>query len=137
METKTFFQLVEDCEDVAALQNAIKIIVDSTKKQTEAWALFEGIKVATSEISEDGTHYNDELARMFLKVAGINDGIAEDATKVYFDEDILSKYPDVNASDWMVLYARMSQNNTSKDAILNACKVFLDNKFDIWADINI
>lgn len=125
-EENEFFKMVDACDDVETLRNIISIFFDELKISAKGGDLFHTLKSAYSE-----------LAHLYFCAAGINSNVEDEASSTYLSCAIGDKFPDITSSDWLVLYGRMSLNNTSKESILNACKMFLDNKFDVWTDINI
>lgn len=134
-EENEFFKMVDACDDVETLRNIISIFFDELKISVKGGDLFHTLKSAYSELADQ--HYNIELAHLYFCAAGINSNVEDEASSTYLSCAIGDKFPDITSSDWLVLYGRMSLNNTSKESILNACKMFLDNKFDVWTDINI
>ena len=136
MKTNNFLMMVEDCQDLSVLKNVIEILMTECVCMGNITQMFDGIKSAYSEL--DGSiHYNEEMADLYLQASHIKPSIKDEAILVYNTNSIKKQYPNINQSDWLVLYARMSLNNTSKESILNACKMFLDNKFNVWNDINV
>lgn len=136
MKTNNFLMMVEDCQDLSVLKNVIEILMTECVCMGNITQMFDGIKSAYSEL--DGSiHYNEEMADLYLQASHIKPSIKDEAILVYNTNSIKNQYPNINQSDWLVLYARMSLNNTSKESILNACKMFLDNKFNVWNDINV
>ena len=134
-EENEFFKMVDACDDVETLRNIISIFFDELKISAKGGDLFHTLKSAYSELADQ--HYNIELAHLYFCAAGSNSNVEDEASSTYLSCAIGDKFPDITSSDWLVLYGRMSLNNTSKESILNACKMFLDNKFDVWTDINI
>ena len=134
-EENEFFKMVDACDDVETLRNIISIFFDELKISAKVGDLFHTLKRSYSELAYQ--HYNIELAHLYFCAAGINSNVEDEASSTYLSCAIGDKFPDITSSDWLVLYGRMSLNNTSKESILNACKMFLDNKFDVWTDINI
>ena len=136
MKINNFLMMVEDCQDLSVLKNVIEILMTECVCMGNITQMFDGIKSAYSEL--DGSiHYNEEMADLYLQASHIKPSIKDEAILVYNTNSIKNQYPNINQSDWLVLYARMSLNNTSKESILNACKMFLDNKFNVWNDINV
>ena len=136
MKTNNFLMMVEDCQDLSVLKNVIEILMTECVCMGNITQMFDGIKSAYSELA-GSIHYNEEMADLYLQASHIKPSIKDEAILVYNTNSITNQYPNINQSDWLVLYARMSLNNTSKESILNACKMFLDNKFNVWNDINV
>lgn len=123
---KDFLKVVDACDDIQVVKNVVSILVDGMKIGMNDAAMFETIKLAYSELAD--CHYTEELAKLYYSGNGI-DAKVWDAAKFTFMQEIQTSYPDVPLYDWMVLFGRMSQNTKGTDAIVEACKMFLDNKF--------
>lgn len=136
MKTNNFLMMVEDCQDLSVLKNVIEILMTECVCMGNITQMFDGIKSAYSELA-GSINYNEEMADLYLQASHIKPSIKDEAILVYNTNSIKKQYPNINQSDWLVLYARMSLNNTSKESILNACKMFLDNKFNVWNYINV
>ena len=123
---KDFLKVVDACDDIQAVKNVVSILVDGMKIGMNDAAMFETIKLAYSELAD--CHYTEELVKLYYSGNGI-DAKVWDAAKFTFMQEIQTSYPDVPLYDWMVLFGRMSQNTKGADAIVEACKMFLDIKF--------
>lgn len=122
---KEFLKMVNACEDIQAVKNVVSILVEGMKTGMNDAVMLETLKEACTEFGE--CCYTEELARLYYSVNGIDAKVWEAAKLAYTPE--VQDYPDVSFYDWVVLFGRMSQNTKGTDAIVEACKVFLDNKF--------
>lgn len=129
---ENFKKVVMDCNDVATLQNVIIILLDGMKIGMDDAYKFETLKEAYSELVD--CHYTEEIAELYFKSKGLDTKVWNLAKKTY--EEVRVNYPDVPVWDWVVLYGRMSLNTSESKAIVEACKIFLDNKFLPYYDIN-
>lgn len=125
-------KVVMVCNDVATLQNVVSILLDGMETGMSDGCLFETLKQAYSELVD--CHYTEEIAQVYFRYKNI-DGKVWDLAKVAYEE-VKATYPDVPVWDWVVLYGRMSLNNADCKKVVEACKVFLDNKFMPYYDIN-
>lgn len=125
-------KVVMACNDVATLQNVVSILLDGMETGMSDGCLFETLKQAYGELVE--CHYTEEIAKVYFRYKNI-DGKVWDLAKVAYEE-VKATYPDVSVGDWLVLYGRMSLNNADNKKVVEACKMFLDNKFVPYYDIN-
>lgn len=124
--------LVGNCNDVMTLQGLIEILLDSMKSGLMFDCdVFETLKTVCNELSEP--HITEGTAKYYYNSQELSDKILNLAKSSY--EEIKTSYPDVTLGDWLVLYGRMSVNNSDNSKIVEACKVFLDNKFNPFWDI--
>ena len=130
---KEFLETVNTCNDIQVVKNVVSILVDGMEIGMNDAAILETLKCAYSELAD--CHYTEELAKLYYSGNGI-DVKVWDAAKLAYTQEIQVSYPDVPLYDWVVLYGRMSQNTKGTDAIVEACKVFLDNKFIPYFDID-
>lgn len=130
---KDFLKVVDACDDIQVVKNVVSILVEGMETEMNDAAMLETLKSAYSELV--GCHYTEELAKLYYSGNGI-DVKVWDAAKLAYTQEIQASYPDVPLYDWIVLYGRMSQNTKGTDAIVEACKVFLDNKFLPYYDID-
>jgi len=130
---KDFLKVVDACDDIQVVKNVVSILVEGMKTGMNDAAMLETLKSAYGELVD--CHYTEELAKLYYSGNGI-DAKVWDAAKLAYTQEIQVSYPDVPLYDWVVLYGRMSQNTRGTDAIVEACKVFLDNKFLPFYDID-
>lgn len=130
---KDFLKVVDACDDIQVVKNVVNILIDGMKTGMKDACMFATIKVAYSELV--GCHYSEELAELYYRCEGL-DCKVWDAAKLAYTQEIQANYPDVPLYDWVILYGRMSQNTKGTDAIVEACKVFLNNKFSPYFDID-
>ena len=162
---KDFLKVVSECKDLKALQNVVSILVDGMETGMKDADMFATIKVAYSELvgchySEElaKLYYSgngidaevwDAAKKAFgdpMKISVTNVGFKQrgnpNAKSINEDDTLVLKSASemygniINLWDWVVLYGRMSQNTKGTDAIVEACKVFLDNKFLPYYDID-
>ena len=130
---KDFLKVVEACDDIQVVKNVVSILVEGMETEMNDAAMLETLKSAYSELMD--CHYIEELAKLYYSGNGIDTKVWN-AAKLAYTQEIQASYPDVPLYDWIVLYGRMSQNTKGTDAIVEACKVFLDNKFLPYYDID-
>lgn len=130
---KDFLNAVNECKDIETLQNVVSILFEGMQKGMKDTSLFATIKTAYSELV--GCHYCEELAELYYSCEGLDNEVY-DAAKLSYTQDIQASYPDVTLYDWIVLYGRISKNTKGADSIIEACKVFLNNKFSPYFDID-
>ena len=129
---KEFLKVVNACDDIQVVKNVVSILVEGMKTGMNDAAMLETLKSAYSELAD--CHYTEELAKLYYSGNGIDTKVW-DAAKLAYTPEIKGSYPDITLFDWIVLFGRMSQNTNGTDAIVEACKVFLDNKFLPYYDI--
>jgi len=130
---KDFLKVVDACDDIQVVKNVVSILVEGMKTGMKDAVMLETLKSAYSELTD--CHYTEELAKLYYSGNGIDTKVW-DAAKFAYAPEIQASYPDVLLFDWMVLFGRMSQNTKGTDAIVEACKMFLDNKFLPYYDID-
>ena len=130
---KDFLKVVDACGDIQVVKNVVSILVEGMKTGMNDAAMLETLKSAYGELVD--CHYTEELAKLYYSGNGI-DAKVWDAAKLAYTQEIQVSYPDVPLYDWIVLYGRMSQNTKGTDAIVEACKVVLDNKFLPFYDMD-
>lgn len=119
-------KLVEACDDIQAVKNVAQILLEGMETGVNADVLLRTLKEAYSELAD--CHYTEELARLYYSANGI-DATIWDTGKQTYTPEVQASYREVTLFDWLVLFGRMSQNTKGTEAIVEACKVFLDNKF--------
>lgn len=130
---KDFLKVVDACEDIQVVKNVVSILVEGMKTGMNDAAMLETLKSAYSELVD--CHYTEELAKLYYSSNGIDTKVW-DAAKLAYTAEIQESYPDVSLYDWIVLFGRMGLNTKGTDAIVEACKMFLDNKFLPYYDID-
>lgn len=124
-----FLKMVNACEDIQAVKNVVCLLVDGMETGMNALARFETLKEACGELT--GRHYTEDIARLYYSAKRI-DGTVWDAAKQAYTPEIQASYPDVPLADWLV-FGRMSQNTKGNNAIVEACKMYLNNNFAPWS----
>lgn len=123
---------MENCNDIITLRGIIDILLDSMESGLMFDCdVFEVLKIVYNELSEP--HITKGMAKYYYNSQELSDKILILAKSSY--EEIKTSYPDVTLGDWLVLYGRMSVNNSDNSKIVEACKAFLDNKFAPFWDI--
>lgn len=131
---KDFLKVVDACNDMQAVKNVVSILIEGMETAMNDAAMLETLKSAYGELMD--CHYTEELAKLYYSGNGI-DAKVWDAAKKAFEDSASEMYGNIiNLWDWVVLYGRMSQNTKGADAIVEACYVFLDNKFIPYYDID-
>lgn len=131
---KEFTKAVNACGDIQALKNVANILFEElVENRVCDDVIWDAAKTAYCEL--ETCTYTEELAKMYYKYKGI-DAKVWDAAQLAYTPDVKANYPDVSVWGWVVLYGRMSINTTEASAIVEACKVFLSNKFSVWNDID-
>lgn len=124
--------LVGSCNDIITLRGVIGGLLDSMKSGLMFDCdVFETLKIICNELSEP--HITEGMAKYYYNSQELSDKILNLAKSSY--EEIKTSYSDVTLGDWLVLYGRMSVNNSDNSKIVEACKVFLDNNFAPFWDI--
>lgn len=162
---KDFLKVVDACDDIQVVKNVVSILVEGMETEMNDAAMLETLKSAYSELvgchySEElaKLYYSgngidaevwDAAKKAFgdpMKISVTNVGFKQrgnpNAKSINEDDTLVLKSASemygniINLWDWVVLYGRMSQNTKGTDAIVEACKVFLDNKFLPYYDID-
>lgn len=131
---KEFTKAVNACSDIQVLKNVANILFEELAEDRLCdGVVWSAVKSAYSEL--EGCTYTEELAKMYYKYKHI-DAKVWNAAKLAYTPETKVAYPNVSVWGWVVLYGRMSLNTTEASAIVEACKVFLSNKFSVWEGID-
>lgn len=128
-DMKELEKAIKTCNDIQAVKNIATILLEEGITYLDNGTKLEAVKQAYSELVD--THYTEELAAIYYDSKQLDSNIMDSATDSY-TEEIEATYKNVNVWDWLVLYGRMSLNTKGDEAIIKACRMFLDNGFSVW-----
>lgn len=126
---KELEKAIKTCNDIQAVKNVATILLEEGITYLSNGNKLEAVKQAYSELAD--THYTEELATICYNFKQLDSNVMDSATDSY-TEEVEATYKDINVWDWLVLYGRMSLNTKDDEAIIKACRMFLDNGFSVW-----
>jgi uncharacterized protein YbcC (UPF0753/DUF2309 family) len=128
-DMKELEKAIKTCNDIQAVKNVATILLEEGITYLSNGNKLEAVKQAYSELAD--THYTEELATIYYNFKQLDSNVKDSATDSY-TEEVEATYKDINVWDWLVLYGRMSLNTKDDEAIIKACRMFLDNGFSVW-----